>query len=118
MAAQSNNPVVNLTDVFKIYKVGEVDVPAVKAVMFTIPRRRFPVIAQVSRGFSNRDSRAGSGRPEAGERGRSSQQDVGAFDIAIIVLAARSNRLDDLRALVPRRLEIPADGKTPYGDGS
>ena len=31
MAAQSHNPVVSLTDVFKTYKVGEVDVPAVKA---------------------------------------------------------------------------------------
>jgi hypothetical protein len=31
MAAQSNNPVVSLTDVFKMYKVGEVDVPAAAA---------------------------------------------------------------------------------------
>jgi putative ABC transport system ATP-binding protein len=44
MAAQSNNPVVSLTDVFKTYKVGEVDVPAVKGVTFNIPRRRFSVI--------------------------------------------------------------------------
>ena len=44
MAAQSNDPVVSLTDVFKTYKVGEVDVPAVKGVTFNIPRRRFSVI--------------------------------------------------------------------------
>src|SRR5262249_46501101 len=44
MATPSNNPVVSLTDVFKTYKVGEVDVPAVKGVTFTIPRRRFSVI--------------------------------------------------------------------------
>ena len=44
MAAQSNNPVVSLTDVFKTYKAGEVDVPAVKGVTFSIPRRRFSVI--------------------------------------------------------------------------
>src|SRR5262245_42336553 len=44
MAAQSNNPVVSLTDVFKTYKLGEVDVPAVKGVTFSIPRRRFSVI--------------------------------------------------------------------------
>lgn len=44
MAAQSNNPVVSLTDVFKTYKVGEVEVPAVKGVTFSIPRRRFSVI--------------------------------------------------------------------------
>jgi putative ABC transport system ATP-binding protein len=44
MAAQSNNPVVSLTDVFKTYKVGEVDVPAVKGVTFSIQRRRFSVI--------------------------------------------------------------------------
>jgi putative ABC transport system ATP-binding protein len=44
MAAQSNNPVVSLTDVFKTYRVGEVDVPAVKGVTFSIPPRRFSVI--------------------------------------------------------------------------
>jgi energy-coupling factor transporter ATP-binding protein EcfA2 len=44
MATPSNNPVVSLTNVFKTYKVGEVDVPAVKGVTFTIPRRRFSVI--------------------------------------------------------------------------
>jgi hypothetical protein len=40
------------------------------------------------------------------DRNLSYQQDVSAFDIAVIVLAARSNRLDDLRRLVPRLLEI------------
>jgi len=39
MAAQSNDPVVSLTDVFNTYKVGEVDAPAVKGVSFNIPRR-------------------------------------------------------------------------------
>jgi uncharacterized protein DUF5615 len=40
------------------------------------------------------------------DRNLSYQQDVSAFDIAVIVLVARSNRLDDLRPLVPRLLEI------------
>jgi hypothetical protein len=40
------------------------------------------------------------------DRNLSYQQDVSAFDIAVVVLAARSNRLDDLRPLVPRLLEI------------
>jgi putative ABC transport system ATP-binding protein len=44
MAAESHNPIISLTDVFKTYKVGEVDVPAVKGVTFSIPRRRFSVI--------------------------------------------------------------------------
>jgi ABC-type lipoprotein export system ATPase subunit len=43
MAAQSNNPVVSLTAVFRTYKVGEVDGPAVNGVTFSIPRRRFSV---------------------------------------------------------------------------
>src|ERR1700736_4619354 len=44
MATLSNNSVVSLTNVFKTYKDGEVDVPAVKGITFTIPRRRFSVI--------------------------------------------------------------------------
>jgi hypothetical protein len=40
MAAQANNPVVSLTDVFKTYKVGEVDVPAVNGVTFSIDASR------------------------------------------------------------------------------
>jgi hypothetical protein len=40
------------------------------------------------------------------DRNLSYQQDVSAFDIAVIVLAAHGNRLDDLRPLVPRLLEI------------
>jgi hypothetical protein len=40
------------------------------------------------------------------DRNLSYQQDVSAFDIAIVVLAARGNRLDDLRPLVPRLLEV------------
>jgi hypothetical protein len=39
------------------------------------------------------------------DRNLSYQQDVSAFDIAVVVLAARSNRLDDLRPLVHRLLE-------------
>ena len=40
------------------------------------------------------------------DRNLSDQQDVSAFDIAVVVLAARSNRLEDLRPLVPRLLEV------------
>ena len=40
------------------------------------------------------------------DRNLSYQQDPSAFDIAIVVLIARSNRLEDLRALVPRLLEV------------
>ena len=38
MAAQSNDPVVSLTDVFHTYEVGGV-APAVKGASFNIPRR-------------------------------------------------------------------------------
>jgi putative ABC transport system ATP-binding protein len=44
MATLSNNPVVTLTNVIKTYKVGEVDVPALKGITFDIPRQRFSVI--------------------------------------------------------------------------
>jgi GNAT superfamily N-acetyltransferase len=40
------------------------------------------------------------------DRNLSYQQDLPAFDIAIVVLVARSNRLEDLRVLVPRLLEV------------
>ena len=40
------------------------------------------------------------------DRNLSYQQDLSSFDIAIVVLVARSNRLDDLRPLVPRVLEM------------
>lgn len=40
------------------------------------------------------------------DRNLSYHQDPSAFDIAIVVLVARSNRLEDLRALVPRLLEV------------
>jgi hypothetical protein len=40
------------------------------------------------------------------DRNLSYQQDLSSFDIAIVVLVARSNRLEDLRPLVPRILEI------------
>ena len=39
------------------------------------------------------------------DRNLSYQQDVSAFDIAVLVLAARGNRLEDLRPLVPRILD-------------
>ena len=39
------------------------------------------------------------------DRNLSYQQDLSAFDIAIVVLIARSNRLEDLRPLAPRVLE-------------
>ena len=42
------------------------------------------------------------------DRNLSYQQDVSRFDIAVIVLVARSNSIDDLRPLVPRILEVLA----------
>jgi len=40
------------------------------------------------------------------DRNLSYQQDLSSFDIAVVVLVARSNRLDDLRPLVPRVIEM------------
>jgi hypothetical protein len=40
------------------------------------------------------------------DRNLSYQQDLSSFDIAVVVLGARSNRLADLRPLVPRVLEL------------
>ena len=40
------------------------------------------------------------------DRNLSHQQDLSSFDIAIVVLVARSDRFEDLRALVPRLLDI------------
>jgi hypothetical protein len=40
------------------------------------------------------------------DRNLSHQQDVSSFDIAIVVLVARSNRFEDLRSLTPRILEV------------
>ena len=40
------------------------------------------------------------------DRNLSYQQDLSSFDIAIVVLVARSNRFDDLQPLVPRTLEV------------
>jgi predicted nuclease of predicted toxin-antitoxin system len=37
------------------------------------------------------------------------QQDVSAFDIAVVVLVARSNSIDDLRPLAPRIREALAN---------
>ena len=40
------------------------------------------------------------------DRNLSHQQDVSSFDIAVVVLVAPGNRIDDLRPLVPRVLEV------------
>lgn len=40
------------------------------------------------------------------DRNLSYEQDLSSFDIAVVVLVARSNRLDDLRPLVPRVLAL------------
>jgi predicted nuclease of predicted toxin-antitoxin system len=40
------------------------------------------------------------------DRNLSYQQDVSSFDIAVVVLVARSNSLEDLRSLAPRLLEV------------
>ena len=39
------------------------------------------------------------------DRSLSYQQDVSAFDIAVVVLVAKSNSIDDLRPLAPQILE-------------
>lgn len=40
------------------------------------------------------------------DRNLSYQQDVSAYDIAVVVLIARINNLDELRPLVPQILEV------------
>jgi predicted nuclease of predicted toxin-antitoxin system len=40
------------------------------------------------------------------DRNLSFQQDVAVFDIAVVVLVARSNRFADLRQLTPQILEV------------
>ena len=40
------------------------------------------------------------------DRNLSYQQDLSAFDIAVVVLVAPGNRLVDLRPLIPRVLDI------------
>ena len=45
------------------------------------------------------------------DRNLSYQQDVSAFDIAVVVLVARSNSIDDLRPLAPQILEALADAE-------
>ena len=42
------------------------------------------------------------------DRNLSYQQDVSSFDIAVVVLVARSNRFEDLRPLASRILEVVA----------
>jgi hypothetical protein len=41
------------------------------------------------------------------DRNLSYQQDVSMFDIALVVLVARSNRIEDLRPLAPQILLVP-----------
>ena len=48
------------------------------------------------------------------DRNLSYQQDVSAYDIAVVVLTAHSNRLDDLRPLVPRILKIIPTAQRRY----
>ena len=45
------------------------------------------------------------------DRNLSYQQNLSAFNIAVIVLVARSNRIDDLRPMVPRVVEVFATAK-------
>jgi hypothetical protein len=45
------------------------------------------------------------------DRNLSYQQNLSAFDVAVIVFVARSNSMDDLRPLVPRILEALATAK-------
>jgi hypothetical protein len=40
------------------------------------------------------------------DRNLSYQQNLSALDIAVVVLVASSNRIDDLRPLMPRVLEL------------
>ena len=42
------------------------------------------------------------------DRNLSYQQDVSSFDIAVVVLFSRSNRLEDLRLLAPQLLDVIA----------
>jgi hypothetical protein len=44
------------------------------------------------------------------DRNLSHQLNVGKFDIAVLVLVAGSNRLDDLRPLLSGTLKVPAQG--------
>ena len=45
------------------------------------------------------------------DRNLSYQQDVSVFNIAVIVLIAQSNRIDDLAPLAPRVLEVLTTAK-------
>jgi hypothetical protein len=45
------------------------------------------------------------------DRNLSDEQDVSAFDIAVVVLVAQSNRIEDLRPLAPRLLEMLGTAK-------
>ncbi len=45
------------------------------------------------------------------DRNLSYQQDVSAFDIAVVVLVAQTNRIDELRPLAARVLDVLATAK-------
>ena len=45
------------------------------------------------------------------DRNLSYEQDVSGFDIALVVVVARSNNIDELRPLVPQVLEAFATAK-------
>jgi hypothetical protein len=54
------------------------------------------------------------------DRNLSFQQDISAFDIAVVVLIAHSNSIEPLRPLVPRALEVMGSAArrkvTPVGE--
>ncbi len=41
---RADGPVVRLSDVVKVYKAGDVEVPAVMGISFEIPRQRFSMV--------------------------------------------------------------------------
>ena len=41
---QAGGPVARLSDVVKVYKEGDVEVPAIKGITFDVPRQRFSMI--------------------------------------------------------------------------
>ena len=45
------------------------------------------------------------------DQGLQYQQNLAGYDIAVVTLAAKTNRLEDLRPLVPRLLAVLAEAK-------
>jgi hypothetical protein len=75
-------------------------------------RRPFP--RWVGRQAQWRTARLGCSRVRrvlTADRNLSYPQDVSAFDIAVVVLLARSNSIDDLRPLAPQILGALANAK-------